>query len=284
MPRLLALFSLVLLSGCSSLLFYPSKNLLDSPEVTSYHPTDVYFNTPDGLTLHGWFFRADNKPHGSIFFLHGNAENLSTHIYNVLWLVKAGFNIFIFDYRGYGRSEGRPTLAGVHRDAESAFEALLALPEVDKNRVAILGQSIGGAIAIYAVANSPHRDYVKALIVDSTLSSYRLIAREKLGQVFITRPLKYPLSYLFGDEFSPARWIEKISPIPLLIIHGQHDPVVPAHHSQILYEAALEPKVLWRSILPGHTIAFREEQVRKDLIAFLLDALQHPEPILPVQK
>jgi hypothetical protein len=271
---ILLTFFLVLTSGCSSMLFYPLKGLLDNPLVAPYHPTDIYFKTSDGLTLHGWFLKGEKPEHGTILVLHGNAENLSTHVNNVLWLVPEGFNIFIFDYRGYGRSEGNPTIEGVHRDAEAAFETLLTLPEVDKNSVAVLGQSIGGAIAIYMVATSPYRGYVKALIVDSALSSYRLIAREKLGQVFITWPFQYPLSYLFSDDYSPIRWIKQISPVPLLVIHGEQDPVVPAHHSQVLYGAALDPKALWNSDMPGHISAFREERLRKDLVTYLLNVFQ----------
>ena len=210
------LFSLCLfLSGCGSLFFYPQKQLHDNLVARLFSPEDVYFETPDGLTLHGWFFRAENKDaRATILVLHGNAENLSTHVNSVLWLIREGFNLFIFDYRGYGKSQGSPSIEGVCLDAEAALKTLLSLPYVDKEQIIVLGQSLGGAIAVYTVANTPYKDRIAALIIDSAFSSYRGIAREKLAQFFITWPLQYPLSYLVGDSYSPIRWIGKISNVP----------------------------------------------------------------------
>ena len=134
----LYIFLLLAILGCSSHFFYPQKGLFDNPIVVHLNPDDVYFKTFDGLTLHGWFLKAEKPQHGTILVLHGNAENISTHVNSVLWLVKEGFNIFIFDYRGYGMSEGTPTLAGVHKDAEAAMQHLITLPEVNTDRVVFL--------------------------------------------------------------------------------------------------------------------------------------------------
>lgn len=234
-----------------------------------YAPEDVFFKTPDGLTLHGWFLKAGDEAKGTILVLHGNAENVSTHINSVLWLVDEGFNVFMLDYRGYGRSEGSPTVEGVHVDAEAALETLLAMPGVDKDRVIVLGQSIGGAIAVYTVAHSPCKDRVKALVIDSAFSSYRLIAREKLGNVCITWPLQYPLSFAFNDDYSPLKWIKQVSPVPLLIIHGKQDRIVPLHHGKLLYDAATEPKELWQTSVPGHVYSFSDEKIRENLVRYL---------------
>jgi fermentation-respiration switch protein FrsA (DUF1100 family) len=201
--------------------------------------------------------------------LHGNAENLSTHVNSVLWLIKEGFNLFIFDYRGYGRSQGSPSIKGVHVDAEAALESLLSRPDMDKEQIIVLGQSIGGAIAVYTVANTPYKDRISVLVIDSAFSSYRLIAREKLAQVFITWPFQYPLSLFFNDDYSPIKWIKKVSPVPVLIIHGEKDPVVPEHHGQMLYDAALPPKDFWKTSAPGHVRSFADEEVREKLVAYL---------------
>ncbi|MBI5196998.1 MAG: alpha/beta hydrolase [Nitrospirae bacterium] len=273
----LLLITLLSLPGCSSVFFYPLRGLLDNPLAAQYHPIDLFFETSDGLTLHGWFFKGEEPQHGTILVLHGNAENISTHVNSVLWLIKEGFNIFIFDYRGYGKSEGTPTVKGVHLDAEAALNTLFTLPEVDDDSVAVLGQSIGGAIAIYTVANSPNKYRVKALVVDSAFSSYRRIAREKLAQFFITWPFQYPLSFTLSEDYSPVNWVKKISPIPLLLIHGDRDPIVPTHHSRILFNAALDPKELWISGIPGHTTSFADEQIRKNLVTFLLNNLHRQE-------
>lgn len=262
---------LLVCEGCTSVFFAPrEKQFFQNPWVRFYAPEDVYFKTPDGVTLHGWFVKAHNGVDGTILVLHGNAENISTHVNSVLWLVDEGFNVFIFDYRGYGRSQGSPTIEGVHVDAEAALETLLAMPGVDKNRIIVLGQSVGGAIAVYTVANSPYKKYVKALVIDSAFSSYRLIAREKLGRFFLTWPFQYPLSLLFNDDYSPIKWIKQVAPVPILIIHGEQDPVVPLHHGRLLYAAAAAPKEFWQTTPRGHVRSFADAKIREKLIRYLL--------------
>jgi fermentation-respiration switch protein FrsA (DUF1100 family) len=269
-PYVVFILSLVLafFTGCSSLFFYPQRELEPNLTAALLLPEDVYFETSDQVRLHGWYFRVERSK-GSILVLHGNAQNLSTHVNSVLWMVLEGYNLFIIDYRGYGRSEGKPSVEGIHRDAEAALGKLLELPGVDRDRVAVLGQSIGGAVAIYTAANSAHRDRVRAVVLDSPFSSYRRIAREKLGSFFLTWPLQYPLSFLVGDRYAPERWIAKVSPIPLLMLHGAEDPVVPVQHGQRLYAAAREPKTFLVTDPPGHVRSFADGNIRRTVAAFL---------------
>jgi len=278
MKKITVLLLLIILvccvAGCTFLFYYPQKQLFDNPAAQKFSPKDIGFRASDGMSLHGWFFSGGPNAKGTILVLHGNAENLSTHVNRVLWLVKEGFNLFIFDYRGYGESEGSPDIKGVHLDAEAALKTLLSIPHVDNGKIIVLGQSLGGAIAVYTVANSPYKDRVAALVIDSAFSSYRLIAREKLSQFYITWPLQYPLSFLVSDSYSPIRWIKKVSPVPLLIIHGEQDPVVPIHHGQMLYEEALQPKRFWMFSTPGHVISFADEWVREELVRYLTMKLE----------
>lgn len=271
------LLTLFLLSaGCTNLFFYPEKEFINNPAAKKLAPVDVYFKTPDGLKLHGWFFKTKQEARATMLFIHGNARNLSVHASSVLWLVDEGFNVFIFDYRGYGRSEGRPSIDGIHLDAEAALEALLALPGVNKDRLIVMGHSLGGAVAVYTAANTPHKSLIKALVIDSAFSGYRLIAQEKLAEDFITRPLQYPLSVLFiNDYYSPVRWIKKISPVPVLILHTYRDEVVPEHHSRILYDAALEPKELWQAAVQGHVSSFDDESARKKFTMYISNLFEN---------
>ena len=266
--HLSSLFLLIVVAGCSALFLHPSREMQESPAVRQFNHRDVVFRAPDGIVLHGWYFPAAN-PRGSILVLHGNAENLSTHVHSGLWLVKEGFNIFIIDYRGYGWSGGEQALEGAHLDAAAALEKLFDMPETDQDRVVVIGQSLGGSIAVYTVATSPRKDRIRALVIDSVFSSYRRIAREKMNDIWITWPFQYPFSFFFNDDYSVEKYIATVSPVPLLILHGLSDPVVPTHHGRMLFDAAREPKQLWLTLTPGHVQSFADESVRQSLVRYL---------------
>ncbi|MHB1141137.1 MAG: alpha/beta hydrolase [Sulfuricaulis sp.] len=268
-------FSLI---GCSNVFFFPYHEHVQTPERLGLKYEDVYFNASDGTRLHGWFLPAPGRALGTILFLHGNAENVSTHIMSVRWLPERGFNVFLLDYRGYGISAGKPTLAGVQDDVDSALKMLLARPGVDAARIVVFGQSLGGAIAIYNVAHSPYRGHIRALVVESAFSGYRRITREKLGDFWLTWPLQYPLSWTVSDKYNPSEAVTRISPIPLLVIHGDRDPIVPVHHGEQLFDLAREPKQLW--IVPGggHIQAFQWQSYRDRFVAWLTQVLSAAPP------
>lgn len=259
------LATVLCLTCCTSLFFKPGRDFVDDPATADHSPQDVYFKSADNVKLHGWYFPARGPERGTILVCHGNVENISTHVKLDLWLVDAGYNLFIFDYRGYGRSEGSPDVKGINRDAEAALETLLARVP---GRVIVFGKSLGGAVAVYTVANSPFRDRVKGVILESAFSSYRMIAREKIAESIIGWPLQYPLSFLVSDECSPVDFISRLSPIPVLIIQGKADPIVPEHHGRILYDAAAEPKQYWTLNL-GHVKSWTDAATKKRLQEYL---------------
>ena len=266
------------LPGCDSYFFYPSKNLLPNPALEGVAREDVLVRTPDGVRLHGWVLRPKREPLGTILVLHGNAENMSTHVNSVLWLASSGYRVFLFDYRGYGKSEGKATMAGVHADALAAIDALFGMGGVDRDRVAVLGQSLGGAVAVYAVANSPHKARIKALVIDSAFSGYREIAREKVAEISVLKPFRCPLARLVTDRYSPRLWIGRVAPVPVLVIHGDADRVVPIAHGEKLFALAGEPKELWVVPGAGHIEAFASPDVRARLLGYLSSALPAKPP------
>lgn len=254
--------------GCTFLFFYPERGLLENPLLVDFSFENHYFTSIDGVTLHGWLIKGKIN-FGTILFMHGNAENISTHINSVLWLAGEGYNIFAFDYRGYGLSEGVPTIDGVHNDALAALEFVVSLQNSNTTPIFILGQSLGGAISIYTVAITNHKNRISALIVDSAFSDYRVIAREKLSEFFLTYLFRYPISLLVDNYYSPVNWIRMVNPVPILIIHGDKDKIVPPSHSLNLYEKAEFPKDLWIIDGVGHISAFSREDVRRQLIQYL---------------
>ena len=260
-------------NACTNLFFQPHHFQVLSPERFGLEYEDVTLTSSDGVELHGWFLPAEGPALGTVLQLHGNAENISTHFTSVAWMPARGFNVFALDYRGYGASDGVATLEGVQLDIDAAMRTLLARGDVDKDRIVIYGQSLGGALAVYNVAHSPFRDHIRALVIESTFSGYVEIAREKFADHWFTWLFQWIPWLTVDDRFSPLPEIKKVSPIPLLILHGDRDPVVPVHHGQRLYEAAMEPKQLWIVPGAGHIQTMREPAQQDRLVAYLREAL-----------
>ena len=142
----------------------------------------------------------------------------------------------------------------------------------------MLGQSLGGALAITALAASPGREQVRALIVDGALTSYRALAREKLADFWLTWPLQAPLGLAIDDRYRPVDAIGELAPLPVLIIHGEEDRLVPAHHAVALYRAAGPPKALWIVPGAGHLEVLATAANRARLIQHLDGLLDEPAP------
>jgi uncharacterized protein len=268
--RIVCLFAalMLLLSGCTYLFFRPTNQFIDDPATRQHDPEAIYFKSHDGLTLNGWYFKAGGEERGTILVCHGNVENISTHIKLDLWLIDAGYNVFIFDYRGYGKSEGTPDVGGINEDAEAALDTLLTLPGV-RGRIIVYGKSLGGAVAIHLVAMTPHRDRIKGLIVESAFADYRMMARREIAKTIIGWPLQYPLSLLVNNDYSPLKFIKRVSPIPLLIMHGTADTIVPVEHGRLLFHEALAPKEYWELPGLGHVKSWTDEATRTRLLAWL---------------
>jgi len=272
----LAILALALsASGCGSPFFYPTREHVPVPGLDNVVRQDVRFASEDGVPLHGWLLSPrDRVSRGTILFLHGNAENISTHVQSVLWLVQEGYTVFAFDYRGYGWSGGEaPDIPGVDRDARAALSHILSLPGVSPDRLVVFGQSLGAAVAVHTVATASSTMRPRALILDSPFAGYRRIVRDKLSSSIITWPLAWPVSWFFNDDYSPERWIGRIYPIPVIIIHGTADKVVPYAHGKMLYDLASEPKGIWTLEGGGHITGLRNPEVRTRLLAFLASRL-----------
>jgi fermentation-respiration switch protein FrsA (DUF1100 family) len=111
---------------------------------------------------------------------------------------------------------------------------------------------------------------VKALILESVFSDYRMIARDKIADSIVGWPFQYPLSFLVNNDYSPMKKIKDVAPIPLLIVFGTDDRIVPGRHGRLLYEAASEPKELWISPVPGHVRSFSDTAFREKLLNYLV--------------
>ncbi len=245
-------------SGCSSLFFFPDQTAYITPDRLNLTYENIYLDTADGETLHGWWLPAEGQPNATIYFLHGNAQNISSHLLNVAWLPAEGYNVFIIDYRGYGKSTGAPDIEGALHDSEIGLRWLMSQGNSQNTPVVILGQSLGGALGLTLASEWVQRGVTPELagvILDGTFSGFRGIAKEKLGNFWLTWPLQIPLSWTIPDDYEGVDQIANISPVPLMIIHSVRDGIIPFHHGQVLYEAAGEPKQFLQTDTP-HAATF----------------------------
>jgi uncharacterized protein len=277
MRKIALLVLLMLSSGCASrFLYYPDHKVYQTPQQEGLRFEEVSFTSSDGTTLTGWFVPATRKAIGTVIHFHGNAQNMTAHFSFVDWLPSEGFNVFTFDYRGYGRSGGTPQREGIYNDCVSAIAYVQKRPDVDPHSLFIFGQSLGGANAL-AVLGEKLFNGVRAVAIDSSFYSYRSIVRDKVGEIPILWIAKWPLSFLVvNNRHSPGAVVQNISPTPLLLVHGTSDHVVPYHHAQELFQKAHEPKQLWTIEGADHTEAFTSygASYRKRLVQFFTTALQ----------
>lgn len=269
MRSLAALACAVLIAGCTPVFFQPTSAIYGTPGLYGIDYERVEFKAADGTGLFAWFLPARGEPRATVLYLHGNAQNISAHFPNVAWMPAAGFNVLAIDYRGYGGSDGTPSLSGVQLDIDAAMRVLLARSDVNPDRIIVFGQSLGGALAIHYVAHSAYRSHIRAVVADSPFADYRQVAEEKLADFVITWPLKWLPTFTVNNDYAPIASVAALSPIPLLLIHGERDGVVAPHHSRALFEAAQEPKALWSIADTGHIGALHEAKVRKRLAEFL---------------
>jgi pimeloyl-ACP methyl ester carboxylesterase len=238
--------------GCSnltSIFFYPQQQYLRTPADINLVYEEVSTYTTDGTEINSWFlpaFLCENKKFDApiVLFLHGNAENISTHIGSVYWLPEQGVNVFLLDYRGFGRSFGDPSIPAIFQDVESSLIWLRDL--FPQRKIFIFGQSIGAAVATTSIALFNDQYNLAGLILDSSFTGYRDIAQH----VTLDSPIAWiawPFTWLLPTEWDPASYVAQISPKPFLMFHSQTDSVLPYSLGWALYEQTKEPKEWFES-------------------------------------
>ncbi len=230
---LLLLLGLALLNGYMYLqqplmTFFPDATIDQTPKEWGLRYEDVLLDTEDGVRLHGWHI----PHHGSkqtLLFFHGNAGNISHRGDTIEIFHRLGLNVFIFDYRGYGKSHGKPDEKGVYKDARAAWHYLVNEREGRPKDIILFGRSLGGAVATELAADVQPG----GLILESTFSS----ARDVANAVF---PVLSRLIFLRYD-FDAAKHIKRVRS-PVLVLHSPDDEVIPFHLGEKVFQGANEPK------------------------------------------
>ena len=239
---------------------------LITPDRIGVNYEELYISTEDGIRLHGWKLHSDIDPVGTLLYFHGNAENISTHFTNVYWLTRFGYDIYLFDYRGYGQSEGEPDLDLIIKDAELMIGHIVGLEDVDD--VIVIGQSLGASISIHCVAHSQYKQNIAALISISGFSDYHDVAQDALSKSWIFWLFQWPLSYTISNKYSPIKSVGDVSPITLGIMHSKDDEMIEMYHAERLMAEAKMPKDL--IILEGtHNRIFSYDGNKKALLEYL---------------
>lgn len=225
------------------LVYYPEagREIIATPTQVGLSYQELRISTSDGVSLHGWYVPA-LLPRGTVLFFHGNAGNISHRIDSVEMFHRLGYSTLIFDYRGYGKSGGRPSEEGTYLDAEAAWRYLTEQLRISPCRIILFGESLGGAIGVWLAAKYKPT----ALVIASSFTSV-----PNLAQNF------YP--------YLPVRWLMRISydseknlksvAAPVFIAHSPDDDIVPFSHGQALFAAANHPKK-FLELAGGHNDGF----------------------------
>jgi uncharacterized protein len=212
----------------NSLLYFPSRTIIETPDRTGLDYRELALETDDGESLHAWWIGARTDRLGHLLLCHGNAGNVGDRVPHAVVLTAAGFDVLLFDYRGYGRSSGRPSEEGTYRDARAALACLLEQPGVDLARVVYLGESLGAAVALDLALGLPPA----GLVLLSAFTGVRGVGR---------RHYPFVPAALIPDAYPSLRRIGELR-APLLVLHGDRDRIVPLSHGRTLFEAAPGPK------------------------------------------
>lgn len=248
--------------GGNQLFYFPTRDEPATPATWGLKYESVDFKSADGTPLHGWFIPAKNRAaKGTVVFSHGNSGSIGYHLGFVAWLAEASYNVMIYDYRGFGKSGGNVDRRGMIDDVKAAFAYARQRHDIDPNRLVSFGHSLGGAQSITALAEAPVEG-LRAIVIDGAFASYQAMARLIGGQLGAS---------LVTDELSPKDFVKKLSPVPLLVVHGARDEVVPFAHGRQLFEAAGEPKTLFEVKSGRHGTALSDDggAYRKKMIAWL---------------
>ncbi len=238
-------FAILLYIFQSRLIYFPVREYLATPEYLGLHYEEVTFPADDGTLLTGWFIPAGVSD-TVILFCHGNAGNISHRLEYIRIFNALGHNVFLFDYRGYGKSEGRPSESGTYRDALGAWSYLVKEKGYQPGSIIVYGRSLGGAIASWLTQGRS----TAALVLDSAFTSVKALG----SQLYPYLPIRWLSRY----KYNTVRHMEKVT-CPVLIIHSRNDDIIPFEHGKKLFESLTPPKE-FLEISGSHNEGFLESQ------------------------
>jgi uncharacterized protein len=236
----------------SRFVYYPEigRTIISTPDAHGLDYESVKIHTEDGETLNGWFVPAKDAT-ATVLFFHGNAGNISTRMGYLLMFYRLGYNTLIIDYRGYGESSGTPSEQGTYRDAQAAWRYLTEQRNIPSTRIALLGESLGGAVATWLAV----REKPALLVLASAFTSVDDMAAAIYPFL--------PTHLLTRFQYNTRGYLRGVT-CPVFVAHSPQDEIVPFTQGQALYASSPEPKQ-FVELQGGHNNGFiymREEWVR----------------------
>jgi fermentation-respiration switch protein FrsA (DUF1100 family) len=263
--RLAVALAVTLLGCCGMierLVYFPDRSMTEPPAGVA----ERWLTAADGTRIHAWQALHAN-PAAAIVWSHGNAGNVSSRADVVSALAARGFEVLAYDYRGYGKSDGRPSEAGLHLDAEAAFDAEIARG-VPASNIVCFGESLGGAVSIHLATRRP----CAAVVVVATFTTLRDVARFHYG----------PLGHFAGGAFDSLSLAPSLS-VPLFAAHGDRDEVVPYALGERLFDAVPSPKRFLRLEGVHHNDVFDSTVLLDGIAEFVNEHVPPRPPVAPAR-
>jgi len=258
-------FSVTLFFTQSRMVYFPGRHIITTPSAINLPYRDVVFSAEDGTKLTGWFIPAVTSK-GVILFCHGNAGNISHRLDTIDLFHRLEYSTFIFDYRGYGQSEGSPSEKGTYQDVEAAWKYLTKTEGIPPSDIIIFGRSLGSSIGAWLAG----REQPAACILESSFTS----AKDVAATLYPYLPVSFLCRYKYDSEEAL-----KTARCPLLFIHSTHDEIIPIKLGRKLFATAPEPKT-FLEITGDHNSGFiLSAQKYKDTIRTFLDGLKPSSPL-----
>ena len=211
-----------------SFLYSPVQELPYTPAELGLDFEEVFFRAGDQVQLHGWYIPAPNSEF-TVLFCHTNGGNMMYQLDSINIFYNLGLSCFIFDYRGYGSSRGRPSEHGTYLDVRAAFRWLTKKKKIPAEKTIVFGRSLGGSIAAYLAG----RVRLRGLVIESAFTSYVDIGRKFYPYM--------PVKWFARFNYPTIEYVRKVT-CPVLVIHSRNDEMIPFEFGLQLYEAANEPK------------------------------------------
>ncbi len=249
---LLVVLSCFFFSCNNTFFYYPSPSTYVLPEKLELKYDENFLSGVDKNAIHTWLLEPIQKGpiKATIIHFHGNAQNMSIQYLTMIWLLHYHFEVFTFDYRGYGKSEGKVDTEKIIADSKLMIQYIQERNRRKKIPIIVWGQSLGGVLAARSLGELSDRRGIKALVIESSFHSWKEIAEVVGSKACYT--IGGIGKGLTKDNYASTQYLPKFSPLPILVIHGTSDNVIPYSQGVSIFNLSKEPKTLITLLGAGH--------------------------------